>query len=146
MIRGVMKMRSSRLSSVTSSRLNSKPRSGTRLSPGVRDCVVCSVLRKMPPMTVVSPLATRTEVFARCVLIGGLPSIAREKSGEPFSTTMRMITVLADVIWQHPEDQRRVLPRHGHGVVRNRLDRDLNALHDLGFDVALRGDPGCREN
>ena len=41
MIRGVMKMSSSRLSSVCSSRLNSKPRSGTLLSPGVRDCVAC---------------------------------------------------------------------------------------------------------
>ena len=49
-------------------------------------------------MTVVSPLTTRTWVLARCELMCGLPWIAREKSGDPFSTRMRMITVLAEVI------------------------------------------------
>ena len=46
-------------------------------------------------MTVVMPSRTCTCVSARCVLIDGLPLTARLKSGVPFSSTMRMMTVLA---------------------------------------------------
>ena len=40
MIRGVMKINSSRLSSVSSCRLNNQPRSGILCSPGVRSFAV----------------------------------------------------------------------------------------------------------
>ena len=52
----------------------------------------------MPPMTVVCPSLTSTCVFARWVLIGGMPPTARLKSGDAFSTEISMITVFAAVI------------------------------------------------
>ena len=52
----------------------------------------------MPPMTVVCPSLTSTCVTARCVLIGGMPPIARLKSGDAFSREICMITVFAAVI------------------------------------------------
>jgi len=44
MIRGVMKISSSRLSSLTASRLNNQPSSGIRERPGVLSLFVCSLL------------------------------------------------------------------------------------------------------
>ena len=73
MIRGVMKISSSRLSSDVVSRLNSHPSSGTRCSTGVRSFEIYSRLTKIPPMIVVAPSSTCTCVRARCVSIGGMP-------------------------------------------------------------------------
>ena len=38
------------------------------------------------------------------------------------------------------QGQRRVFERHRHGVVRDGLERNLDALRDLGFHVVQRGD------
>ena len=90
-------------------------------------------------MTVVTPSATCTCVSARCVLIDGLPLTARLKSGVPFSSTMRMMTVLAPVICGVTVQlQRGVLELHGHRVVRDGLNRNLEALRDFGLLVVLR--------
>jgi hypothetical protein len=69
------------------------------LTPGVRSSVVVSCVFTIPPITVVVPSVTCTCVSARCVLMDGLPLTARLKSGSAFSSTMRMITVFAAVIW-----------------------------------------------
>ena len=68
---GVMKINSSELSSLRVCVLNSQPSSGTRCRNGVRDSDKLSSLVKMPPITVVSPSAIRTDVTARCVLMDG---------------------------------------------------------------------------
>ena len=52
----------------------------------------------MPPMTEVWPSITRIVVIARCVLMGGMPLIARLKSGDEFSSTICMMTVFDAVI------------------------------------------------
>ena len=45
-----------------------------------------------------SEALTRTDVFALCVLIGGMPFTAFVKSAWPFSSEIFMMTVLAAVI------------------------------------------------
>jgi len=87
MIRGVRKISSSRLSSSVEFLLNSHPSSGILLNPGVRSFDDCSVLTKMPPMTVVSPSFTCTRVSARCVSIGGMPTspISMTRFAESYS-------------------------------------------------------------
>ena len=47
-----------------------------RCKPGVLWLLVASVSVKMPPMTVVSPSATSTEVTARCVSMDGTGAAA----------------------------------------------------------------------
>ncbi len=98
MMRGVMKISSSRLSSDVVSRLNNQPSSGNRYNPGVRSFEICSRVTKIPPMIVVAPSSTCTWVRARCVSIGGMPLTWRLKSGVAFSSVICMITVFADVI------------------------------------------------
>ena len=44
------------------------------------------------------------------------------------------------------EDQRGVLERDRHGVVRDGLNRNLDALRDFGRDVVLRRDARRRED
>jgi hypothetical protein len=44
-------------------------------------------------------------------------------------------------LWRHVQHQRGVDVRHGHGVVGDRLDRDLDARLDHRLLHVLRGDP-----
>ena len=74
-------------------------------------------------MTVVTPSATCTCVLARCVRIDGLPLTARLKSGNPFSSAILMITVLAVVICGVTVELQRGVAKLNHdGVVRHRPD------------------------
>src|SRR5262249_42217031 len=97
-MRGVMKISSSWSFVLVVSRLNSHLISGTLPRPGVLSVWYCSFETNTPPMTVVWPSLTSTLVFARCVLIGGMPLTARVKSAWLFSSEMFMITVPAAVI------------------------------------------------
>src|SRR5262245_39758419 len=72
---------------------------GILLKNGVEFWDVCSLLWKMPPITVVAPSATSTLVLADWVLIGGMPLTRFAKSAALFSTSRARITVPASVIW-----------------------------------------------
>jgi hypothetical protein len=101
----------------------------------------------MPPMTVVSPSLTSTCVAARCVSIGGMPLTCRLKSGDAFSTVMlHDHGVRPRNLRRHLQRQRGVAERHRDGVVGDGLNRNLDALRDLGFDVVLRRDARRRQD
>ena len=100
----------------------------------------------MPPMTAVAPSRTSTWVLADWVLIGGIPFTRFAKSAELFSTSTVRMTVPASVICGVTFRVRTAsLKRDGDRVVGHGLDRDLDALLDLGGLVVLGRDLRRRE-
>ena len=67
--------------------------------PGVCSTLDDSRVARTPPMTVVTPSGTCSCVLALCVRIEGLPLTARANPGNPFSSAILMMTVLALVIF-----------------------------------------------
>ncbi len=98
-------------------------------------------------MTVVSPSPTRTCVM-RALRVDRRDAVDRaaEVRRRVLDRDAHDHGVGRRDLRRDPERQRRVLEGHGHGVVRDRLNRNLDALRDLGFDVVLRRHPRRREN
>ena len=100
-------------------------------------------------MTVVSPSLTSRVVTARCVLIGGIaagPARAAEVGRRVLEGDAHDDRARRGDLRRHPQGQRRVLEGDGDRVVRDGLQRNLDALRHLRLDVVQRGDARRRQD
>ncbi|MNZ86827.1 hypothetical protein D3C78_1056650 [compost metagenome] len=98
MIRGVRKISSSDLLSLTMSRRNRRPRNGRSPRNGTFSTPLFWELVYTPPMTIVSPSVTSTLALTSFLLIAGWPATEFPKSGSSLVTLTSMITRLSGVI------------------------------------------------
>ena len=100
----------------------------------------------MPPMTVVSPSATSTR-RDRALGIDGRNAVDRaaEVRRRVLEEHAHDDGVRRGDLRRDPQRQRRVLEGDGDGIVRHGLNRNLDALRHLGFDVVLRRNARRRE-